>query len=170
LASPPNADDTNKTDQAKAPPLSEGSPPPAPVALLPVFPGEDPVPASRWLWWLLLLLVMCLWLYLRQREREEVQTVTRGAPAGVNLSNAVADPGTLAHTPGMKKFFTGAAINADLLITMLEKHGIEGRQENARELLRANEDEFSRETIVFVPEADYDRAWQLFYGERGDEL
>jgi hypothetical protein len=122
------------------------------------------------LWWLLLLLVMCLWLYLRQREREEVQTVTRGAPAGVNLSNAVADPGTLAHTPGMKKFFTGAAINADLLITMLEKHGIEGRQENARELLRANEDEFSRETIVFVPEADYDRAWQLFYGERGDEL
>jgi hypothetical protein len=53
---------------------------------------------------------------------------------------------------------------------MLDKHGIAARQEFARELLREHEDEFSREAVVFVPEEDYDRAYQLFYAERQDEL
>ncbi|MBI1176735.1 hypothetical protein GC207_04770 [bacterium] len=70
----------------------------------------------------------------------------------------------------MKKFFTGAAINADLLVTMLDKHGISARQEFAHAEMGDDEDEFSRETVVFVPEEDYDRAYQLFYAEKGDEL
>ena len=32
------------------------------------------------------------------------------------------------------------------------------------------EDEFSRPVKVFVPEADYDRAYQLFFGDSEDEL
>jgi hypothetical protein len=31
-------------------------------------------------------------------------------------------------------------------------------------------DDLSRPAKVFVPESDYDRAWQLFYAEREDEL
>lgn len=85
-------------------------------------------------------------------------------------TNAVADPGGLAQTRGMKKFFTGAAINADLLITMLAKHGICARQEFTHDEMRNDEDEFSRETVVFVPDEDYDRAYRLFYAEKGDEL
>jgi hypothetical protein len=76
----------------------------------------------------------------------------------------------LAQTFGVKKFFTGAALNADLLVTMLEKHGINAQQEFARPEMREHEDEFSREAVVYVPEADYDRAYQLFYAERQDEL
>ena len=70
----------------------------------------------------------------------------------------------------MKQFYTGPAINADLLVTMLEKHGIAATQKFARVAPGELEDEFIREAVVSVPEADYDRAHQLFYGERGDEL
>ncbi|HAV64349.1 MAG TPA: hypothetical protein DCY13_18525 [Verrucomicrobiales bacterium] len=70
----------------------------------------------------------------------------------------------------MKRFFTGPAINADLLVTMLGRHHIQAAQEFAYRDLRDHEDEFSRETVVCVPEADYERAWQLFYAEKGDEL
>jgi hypothetical protein len=86
------------------------------------------------------------------------------------MTNAVAPCGSLIQAGGVKQFFTGAAINADLLVTMLEKHNIAAKLEFAHAEERASEDEFSRETLVFVPEADYDRAHQLFYGERGDEL
>ena len=86
------------------------------------------------------------------------------------MTNAVVPNGTMVQTAGVKQFFTGAAINADLLVTMLEKHGIPAKLEFAHADERAAEDEFSRETLVFVPEADFERAHQLFYGERGDEL
>lgn len=70
----------------------------------------------------------------------------------------------------MKPFFTGQNLKADLLVTMLEKHGIAARADFARAEPSPDEDEFSRETIVYVPEADFDRAHELFYGERADEL
>lgn len=146
---------------------------PAPIALVPIRPFEES--AGRNWWWLLLLLLlaMAVWRHLR-RQRETVETdgaaAVRGAPAGMVLTNAVAATGSLAQTFGVKKFFTGAALNADLLVTMLEKHGINARQEFARPEMREHEDEFSREAVVYVPEADYDRAYQLFYAERQDEL
>jgi MYXO-CTERM domain-containing protein len=141
---------------------------PAPIAFVPLAPAPDPT-RSTW-WWLLLLVLLAVaaWLYFRRRQEDGA--AGRGAPAGMALTNAVAAAGTLAHAAGMKQFFTGAAINADLLITMLGKHGISARQEFARDDVRENEDEFSRETVVFVPDEDYDRAYQLFYAEREDEL
>ena len=65
----------------------------------------------------------------------------------------------------MKLFYTGPVINAEMLVVMLEKHGISATQEFA-----GDSDDLSRPAKVLVPEADYDRAWQLFYAEREDEL
>lgn len=69
----------------------------------------------------------------------------------------------------MKLFYTGPVINAEMLVIMLEKHGIQATQEfvDAR---AADDGDLSRPANVFVPETDYDRAYQLFYAEREDEL
>jgi len=75
----------------------------------------------------------------------------------------------VAEYRAVKLFYTGPVINAELLVTMLEKHGIEAAQEFVDP---ATDDvgDLSRPAKVFVPEADYDRAYQLFYAEREDEL
>lgn len=69
----------------------------------------------------------------------------------------------------VKLFYTGPVINTEMLVTMLEKHGI-----NATQQVMAGEsddaDDLNRTAQVFVPEADFDRAHQLFYAEREDEL
>jgi hypothetical protein len=69
----------------------------------------------------------------------------------------------------MKLFYTGPVVNTEMLIMMLEKHGITATQEFADPSLPDDED-LNRIAKVFVPEADYDRAHQLFYAEREDEL
>ncbi len=69
----------------------------------------------------------------------------------------------------MKLFYTGPVINAEMLVVMLEKHGISAQQEFVDEA-GGESDDLSRPAKVLVPEADYDRAWQLFYAEREDEL
>ena len=69
----------------------------------------------------------------------------------------------------MKLFYTGPLINAEMLVTMLDKHGIAATQEFAEPDLHDDGD-LNRSTKVFVPEADYDRAHKLFYSEREDEL
>jgi len=70
---------------------------------------------------------------------------------------------------GMKLFYTGPFVNAELLVVMLAKHGISATQEFADPSLPADGD-LSRPAKVFVPEADYERAHRLFYAEREDEL
>jgi len=52
---------------------------------------------------------------------------------------------------------------------MLEKQGIHATQE-FKDPSQPDDGDLNREANVFVPEADYDRAHQLFYGEREDEL
>ena len=69
----------------------------------------------------------------------------------------------------MKLFYTGPAINAEMLLVMLEKHGIHGTQE-AVAGESSDEEDLNREVQVFVPEADHERAHRLFYAEREDEL
>lgn len=69
----------------------------------------------------------------------------------------------------MKLFYTGPVVNAEMLVVMLEKHGIRATQAAVGEPAGADED-LSRPAQVFVPEADYDRAYRLFYAEREDEL
>ena len=69
----------------------------------------------------------------------------------------------------MKLFYTGPQVNAELLAAMLEKNGIPARQEWA-DPAASDDGDLSRQTGIFVEEADYDRARTLFYTEREDEL
>jgi hypothetical protein len=69
----------------------------------------------------------------------------------------------------VKLFYTGPIINVELLLTMLEKHGIIGTQEFA-DPDEPDDGDLNRLAKVFVPETDYDRAHRLFYAEREDEL
>ena len=69
----------------------------------------------------------------------------------------------------MKLFYSGPIINTEMLVAMLEKHGIQATQE----LMPGESDDaedLNRSAQVFVPEADFERAHRLFYGEREDEL
>jgi len=69
----------------------------------------------------------------------------------------------------MKLFYTGPVINTEMLVAMLEKHGIAATQQ----ILPGESDDadnLNRMAEVFVPEEDYARAYQLFYTEREDEL
>lgn len=69
----------------------------------------------------------------------------------------------------MKLFYTGPVVNAELLVVMLEKHGIVATQEFVDPAL-PDDGDLNRLAKVCVPEADYPRAYQLFYAEREDEL
>ncbi len=75
---------------------------------------------------------------------------------------------TLRYDVAMKLFYTGPLANAELLVVMLEKHGIVATQE----FVDPDGDEFdlNRLTKVLVPEPDYDRAHRLFYTEKEGEL
>lgn len=53
---------------------------------------------------------------------------------------------------------------------MLEKHGISATQQFVDSTVPGNDEDLNRLAEVLVPEADYDRAYQLFYAEREDEL
>ena len=69
----------------------------------------------------------------------------------------------------MKLFYTGPVVNAEMLVTMLERHGIAATQHFADATL-PDDGDLNRPAQVFVPAADYDRAYQLFYAEREDEF
>ncbi len=69
----------------------------------------------------------------------------------------------------MKLFFAGPLIKTELLVVMLEKHGIAATQEFADPTV-PDDGDLNRPAHVLVPEADYDRAHQLFFTEREDEL
>ena len=69
----------------------------------------------------------------------------------------------------MKLFYTGPLVNVEMLIVMLEKHGIAATQEFV-DLSLPDDGDLNRLAKVLVPEADYDRAHRLFYSEREDEL
>ena len=69
----------------------------------------------------------------------------------------------------MKLFYTGPFINAEMLVMMLEKHGIVATQDFV-DASAPDDGDLNRPARVFVPETDYDRACQLFYAEREDEL
>jgi hypothetical protein len=69
----------------------------------------------------------------------------------------------------VKLFYTGPAVNAEMLVAMLEKHDISATQEFADPNL-PDDGDLNRQTNVLVPEADYQRAHDLFYGEKEGEL
>ena len=69
----------------------------------------------------------------------------------------------------MKLFYTGPLVNTEMLLVMLEKHGILATQEFEDPNL-LDDGDLSRVAKVFVPEPDYDKAHRLFFTEREDEL
>ena len=69
----------------------------------------------------------------------------------------------------MKLFYSGPVINTEMLVVMLEKHGIASTQRLA-DGESDDADDLNRAAQVFVAEEDYERAHQLFYAEREDEL
>lgn len=70
---------------------------------------------------------------------------------------------------GMRHFFTGQVIKTEMLVDWLGRHGIEARQEWVDPNL-PDDGDLSREARVLVDEAEYDRAYRLFFAEREDEL
>ena len=69
----------------------------------------------------------------------------------------------------MKLFYTGPVVNTEMLVVMLEKHGISATQEFV-DPSAPDDGDLNRLAKVFVPDPDYNRAYQLFYTEREDEL
>jgi hypothetical protein len=69
----------------------------------------------------------------------------------------------------VKLFYTGPAINAEMLEVMLEKQEIKSELKPLSAEVE-DADDLNRQIQVFVPEKDFERAWQLFYAEREDEL
>ena len=69
----------------------------------------------------------------------------------------------------MKLFYAGPVVNAEMLVVMLEKHGIIAVQEFA-DPAAPDDGDLNRLARVLVPEQDYDRAHRLFYSDREDEL
>ncbi len=80
------------------------------------------------------------------------------------------DPSTspIPSPAGMRHFFTGPFIKTDLLVIWLEKHGIRAIAESVNP--NDDENDLGRDVHVHVPVADFDRAFQLFFAERQDEL
>ena len=68
----------------------------------------------------------------------------------------------------MREFFRGPVIKTELLVVWLEKHGLTA----AHEFLEpaGSPDDLDRDARVLVTEAEYDRAYQIFYSEREGEL
>jgi hypothetical protein len=69
----------------------------------------------------------------------------------------------------VKLFYTGPVVNTEMLVVMLEKHGIVATQEFV-DPTQPEDGDLNRLAKVLVPEPDYPRAHQLFYTEREDEL
>ena len=69
----------------------------------------------------------------------------------------------------MKLLYTGPVVNTEMLVVMLDKHGIAATQEFENPAL-PDDGDLSRPAKVLVPEADFERAHRLFFTEREDEL
>lgn len=69
----------------------------------------------------------------------------------------------------MKLFFTGPVVKTELLVVMLEKHGIAATQEFEDATL-PDDGDLNRLANVFVPDEDFEKARELFFTEREDEL
>ncbi len=73
------------------------------------------------------------------------------------------------HLGRVRHFFTGQVIKTELLVEWLGKHEIAAVPQWVDPTL-PDDGDLSREARVMVPEADYDRAYRLFYAEREDEI
>jgi hypothetical protein len=68
----------------------------------------------------------------------------------------------------VKNLYTGPVVNTELLVVMLQKHGITATQEYVDPDL-PDDGDLNRFAKVCEAEEDYDRAYQLFLSEREDQ-
>jgi len=106
------------------------------------------------------------WILMSQWSVLAAHLFERFRPYFISAWQAVSVCGYIAR---VKLFYTGPVVNAEMLVMMLEKHGIAATQAFV-DPAEPDDGDLSRPAQVFVPEADYDRAHQLFYAEREDEL
>jgi len=69
----------------------------------------------------------------------------------------------------VKLFFTGPVVKTELLVVMLEKHGIAAVQAFV-DASAPDDGDLDRPANVLVSETDFARARELFFTEREDEL
>lgn len=69
----------------------------------------------------------------------------------------------------MKLLYTGPVVNTEMLLVMLDKHGIAATQEFV-DPAPPDDGDLSRPAKVLVCETDFKRAHRLFFTEREDEL
>jgi hypothetical protein len=69
----------------------------------------------------------------------------------------------------VKLFYTGPVVKTELLVVMLENHGIAATQEFV-DPAAPDDGDLDRPANILVPDGDYERARALFYTEREDEL
>ena len=81
---------------------------------------------------------------------------------------SVRPSGALWFFDGMQLFYTGPVINTEMLVTMLEKHGIAATQEFV-DPVAPEDGDLNLLAKVLVPEADYARAHELFYADADKE-
>jgi hypothetical protein len=62
-----------------------------------------------------------------------------------------------------KRIFEGQAIKSELVVMILEKHGLHPTQHDAPGV--TDLDDIERETFVTVPEDEHERAHQVLFGE-----
>ncbi len=90
-------------------------------------------------------------------------------PGATWLRFGVAGRGPSWLTSAVQLLYTGPVINTEMLVGMLEKHGIAATQEFT-DSAAPDDGDLNRLARVLVPEADYEQAHRLFYSEREDEL
>lgn len=67
-----------------------------------------------------------------------------------------------------KLFHTAMIESAELLCVMLENHDIKSHSEKVDPDL--DDDDLNQDVRVYVPQADYNRAYELFFGDSEQEI
>jgi len=116
--------------------------PPITIALLSPDSVGAPSDGTNW-WWLLLLLLAALAYFIWRSRRRRDPSMGR-----------------------MAEFYTGAAINADAMLAILEENEIAARWEYVHAKQREHEDENTRPMRIFIDENEVERANELFSGDQ----
>lgn len=67
----------------------------------------------------------------------------------------------------MKTLFEGQAIKSEMVVLMLEKWGLHPQMEE--KTTEPDLDDLARDTRVVIPEAEYERAHEILFGESESE-
>jgi hypothetical protein len=63
----------------------------------------------------------------------------------------------------LKTVFEGQAVKSELVVMILEKWGLHPTMEE--KAASANTDDLARDTRVLIPEAEYEQAHEILFGE-----